>query len=67
MVFFLVFFCEGGGGGVFSIGITCIMYSYLFPCLYCGIAIVLVDSAVNYYSLMICQNDSSLNYKGILV
>ena len=26
---------------VFSIGITCIIHSYLFPCLDCGIAMVL--------------------------
>ena len=49
VVFLLLLFC------FFSIGITCIIYSYLFHCLDCGIAMVLVDSAVNYYSLVICQ------------
>ena len=52
-----VFFCF-----VFSIGITCIIYSYLFPCLDCGIAMVLVES-LNYYSLMICQHSAKESHQ----
>ena len=51
----VIFYCCCCLFFVFSIGITCIIYSYLFTCLDCGIAMVLVNSAVNYYSLMICQ------------
>ena len=62
----LLLFFFGGGGVlffVFSIGTTCIMYSNLFPCMYCGIAMVLVDSAVNYYSLMVCQHSAKESHQ----